>query len=260
MNFWGGGQGCMGKLVTFFEGKPAGEYLLDKERISIGRKAHNAIQLDHPTVSSEHALIITIRQDSFLEDLKSTNGTRVNHKPIKKCTLQDGDEIRIGKFIMKYFADPPGADRAEEITRPDAQINPLDGEPLDEDSGWQEEREQPQRTQVIDSTMQASVVPLQKRKQVESKPVQADALAALQILSGPGAGKELLLERALTTLGKPGVQVAVITRRGDGYFFTHVEGEAYPLINGRTAGGHSHPLKAHDIIELADTQMEFFYK
>lgn len=250
----------MGKLVTFFEGKLAGEYLLGKERISIGRKAHNDIQLDHPTVSSEHALIITIRQDSFLEDLKSTNGTRVNHKPIKKCALQDGDEIRIGKFTLKYFAEPAGTDRSEEITRLGSQVNPLTDEPLDEDGGWQEEREPPQRTQVIDSTVQANVVPPQKRKQVESNPVEAGALAALQILSGPGAGKELLLERALTTLGKPGVQVAVITRRDDGYFFTHVEGEAHPLINGRTAGGHSHPLKAHDIIELADTQMEFYYK
>jgi hypothetical protein len=61
-------------------------------------------------------------------------------------------------------------------------------------------------------------------------------------------------------LGKPGVQVAVITRRDNGYFFTHVEGDDFPLINGRSAGGHSHPLKPHDIIELAETKMEFFYK
>ena len=83
---------------------------------------------------------------------------------------------------------------------------------------------------------------------------------AIQLLSGANVGKELLLTKALTTLGKPGVQVAVITRRPQGYFITHVEGANFPVVNGKTLDAQAHPLNDHDVIEIAGTTMEFFYK
>ena len=79
----------------------------------------------------------------------------------------------------------------------------------------------------------------------------------IQVLSGPGAGKELELKKALITLGRPGVQVAVITRRPQGYFITHVEGK-HPVVNGSSIGSQAHALKDHDVIELAGVKMEFF--
>ncbi|MCI0420609.1 MAG: hypothetical protein L0312_15520, partial [Acidobacteria bacterium] len=99
----------------------------------------------------------------------------------------------------------------------------------------------------------------------EPKPSSAAAakpglLAAIQILTGPSAGKELDLTKSLTTLGKPGVQVAVITRRPQGYFITHVEGVIFPLLNGKTLDAQAHLLNDHDIIELGGIKMEFFYK
>ena len=83
------------------------------------------------------------------------------------------------------------------------------------------------------------------------------ALGKIQVLSGPGAGKELELKKALITLGRPGVQVAVITRRPQGYFITHVEG-SHPVVNGDSIGSQAHPLKDHDVVELAGVKMEFF--
>ena len=83
---------------------------------------------------------------------------------------------------------------------------------------------------------------------------------AIQLLSGVNVGKELLLTKALTTLGKPGVQVAVITRRPQGYFITHVEGANFPIVNGKTLDAQAHPLNDHDVIEIAGTKMEFFSK
>ena len=85
-------------------------------------------------------------------------------------------------------------------------------------------------------------------------------LAAVQILSGPNAGKEMDLAKTLITLGKPGVQVAVITRRPHGYFITHVEGADFPMISGERLDAHPRQLKDHDIIELAGVKMEFFIK
>jgi hypothetical protein len=82
----------------------------------------------------------------------------------------------------------------------------------------------------------------------------------IQILSGPNAGKELPLLKALTTLGKPGVQVAVIAKRPHGYFITHVEGANFPVVNGKALDAQAHQLNDHDIIELAGVKMEFFLK
>jgi len=84
--------------------------------------------------------------------------------------------------------------------------------------------------------------------------------AFIQIMSGPGAGKELPLTKSLTTLGKPGVQVAVITKRPQGYFITHVEGAAFPSLNGRALDNQAHALGDHDMIEIAGVKMEFFLK
>lgn len=249
----------MAKLVSFLDGKRAGDYDLNKERVSIGRKPHNDVQLDHPTVSGEHALVITVRHDSFLEDLGSTNGTRVNREPIKKCVLQDGDEIRIGKYLLKYLADTAGTNRFEETTLAAEQVDPLTGELLEERNEHQEGSVQTTHTQTLAVTHMPGGKP-KNTKQAESADEDEGRPAVLRILSGPGAGNELMLDRTLTTLGKPGVQVAVITRRSNGYFFTHVEGEDFPLVNGRSAGAHAHVLKEHDIVDLAGTKMEFCYK
>jgi len=85
-------------------------------------------------------------------------------------------------------------------------------------------------------------------------------IGALQLLSGPNAGKELELTKPLTTLGKPGVQVAVITRRPQGFFITHVEGASFPVVNGKPLDAQAHSLNDHDVIELAGVKMEFFFK
>lgn len=249
----------MAKLVSFLDGKRSGDYDLNKERVSIGRKPSNDIQLDHPTVSGEHALVITVRHDSFLEDMGSTNGTRVNREPIKKCVLQDGDEIRIGKYLLKYFADAAGTHQFEETTQAAEQVDPLTGELLEECNRQQEESLQTVHTQTLTATQMPGSKP-KNPKQAESGDKDGGRPAVLRILSGPGAGNELMLDRTLTTLGKPGVQVAVVTRRNNGYFFTHVDGEDFPLVNGRSAGAHAHILHAHDIVDLAGTKMEFCYK
>ena len=89
---------------------------------------------------------------------------------------------------------------------------------------------------------------------------QAGPAATIQILNGPTAGKELMLSKALTTLGRPGVQVAVITRRQQGYYITHVEGTSFPVVNGKALGLDATALTNHDIIELSGTKMEFFFR
>jgi hypothetical protein len=82
----------------------------------------------------------------------------------------------------------------------------------------------------------------------------------VQILTGPNAGKELELVKNLTTLGKPGLQVAVLTRRPQGFYITYVEGEHFPLVNGKALNNQPQQLNDHDVIELAGIKMEFYFK
>ncbi len=95
----------MGKLVHFqADGSPV-EIMLDRQRITIGRRPDNDVCLPYPAVSGEHAVVVTILDDSFLEDLGSTNGTLVNGAAVAKYFLRDRDEIDVGRHVLVYLAD-----------------------------------------------------------------------------------------------------------------------------------------------------------
>ena len=227
----------MAKLILSMDGLVLKEITLVKERMSIGRKPNNDIQIDNLAISGEHAAVVTILNDSFLEDLNSTNGTLVNGQPVKKHFLKNGDVIEMGKYKLKYITEQAPSNEAADfektmVLRPSA-LAAAAGAPV--------------------STAQppAAVPP------VAGAPVSVPQ-AAVQVLNGGNAGRELELTKTLTTLGRPGVQVAVIARRPHGYFITHVEGAQYPVINGRAIDAQAHPLKDHDVIELAGIKMEFF--
>jgi predicted component of type VI protein secretion system len=226
-----------GSLVLTLNQSVLGEFSLDKERLLIGRKPENDIQVDNLAVSGQHAAIITILNDSFLEDLDSTNGTFVNGKLVKKHALKHGDVITIGKHELKYVNDEATTDDQDfektMIIRPGMASHAAAAAKAEETA--------PTTSSGTGSQMADGEMPLGK----------------IQVLSGPGAGKELALKKALITLGRPGVQVAVITRRPQGYFITHVEGK-HPLVNGDTIGAQAHALKDHDVVELAGVKMEFF--
>ena len=240
------------KLILSMDGSVIKEYPLTKERTTIGRKPHNDITIDNLAVSSEHAAVITILNDSFFEDLNSTNGSMVNGAPTQKHFLQNNDVIEIGKYKLKYLNDQPTQTSAADFEKTMVLRAPI-------------------------KTAAASVVPVaESGARFESttqynatapKPASVAAPAAvptpvavIQILNGPNLGKELELSKNLTTLGKPGVQVAVITRRPQGYFITHVEGATSPEVNGRALDAQARLLQDHDVIELAGVKMEFFLK
>ncbi len=228
----------MAKLILSMDGLVLKEIALNKERLTIGRKPHNDIQIDNLAISGEHAAVVTILADSFLEDLNSTNGTLVNGQPIKKHFLRANDIIELGKYKLKYMVDVPGS------------------QPADADSAGK--RAVPAKTPG-ELQLEPDEVGTRSFVGVSSRP-SAVPPAAIQLLNGPNAGKELALQKTLTTLGKPGTQVAVIARRPHGYFITHVEGATFPVVNGQQLDAQAHPLGDHDVIEIAGIKMEFFLK
>ncbi len=232
----------MAKLVLSLNGAIQGEFELDQERFTIGRKPENDIQIDNLAVSGKHSMIITILDDSFLEDLGSTNGTYVNGKLVKKHALKDGDVIAIGKHELKY-ANENATDDEDEfektmIIKPGSASAAVAAAQAAEKAGA-----------AAEPTPQAG-----------SAPAAAGGmpLGRLTVLNGPIAGKELELTKALITLGKPGTQVAVISRRPQGYFLTHIESSGgFPVVNGAEIGAKAYQLKDSDLIELAGIKMEF---
>ncbi len=311
----------MAKLILSMDGLVLKEYTVTKERTTIGRKPHNDIQIDNLAVSGEHAVIVTILSDSFLEDLGSTNGTQVNGQPIKKHFLQNNDLIELGKYKLKYMNDPAtAAPRTQDfertmVLRPKGTV-PATTQPMraadvelgTARSGATVEEAEPPVSSLAAHVATSSMVPhamgssmpvaatsgpalsqpSTPPNETRSGPMTAvgpvpspagvanptvplhhasaaggafgQALGVIQVLTGSNAGRELELTKALTTLGKPGVQVAVITKRPQGYYLTHVEGAVFPIVNGRTLDAQAHSLRDHDVIELAGVKMEFYIK
>jgi predicted component of type VI protein secretion system len=243
----------MAKLVLSLNGAVHAEHVLNKERITIGRKPDNDIQIDNLAVSGKHALVITILDDSFLEDLGSTNGTYVNGKLIKKHALRNGDVIGIGKHELKYVNDHATA--SDEDFEATIIIPPRNATAAREAA--QAAAQRGAAPSVAESAArEAGGVP------PAAPPTGGMPLGRLRVLNGPIAGKELELTKALITLGKPGVQVAVISRRPQGYVLTHIDGGSepsnFPLVNGKAIGANAYSLQDSDVIELAGIKMEFF--
>ena len=260
----------MAKLILSMDGLVLKEFSLAKERTTIGRKPHNDIQIDNLAVSGEHAVIVTILNDSFLEDLGSTNGTLVNGQQVKKHFLQNNDVVELGKYKLKYIGEAAAPAKAADfektmILRPGAMrpqpapapaVSPAQVAAATATSA----ASAPASAQKNfgDTQINQGAAPAPASKQAPGAAPQRTG--AVKILTGGNSGRQLELTKPLTTLGKPGVQVSVITRRPQGYFISHVEGATHPVVNGKTLDKQAHPLNEHDIIELAGVKMEFFFK
>jgi pSer/pThr/pTyr-binding forkhead associated (FHA) protein len=227
----------MGKLVVSLDGVVIKEVQITKDKTTLGRRPYNDIVIDNLAVSGEHAVMQMVGADVFIEDLSSTNGTYINGKAIKKQLLTHNDTVEIGKYKIKYLVDESNEFERTMIVRPGGSA-PAPGahQPM-----------QPGHA-AADSHFGPLGAPA---------PTQP---ASIKVLNGAAAGREVVITKVVTTVGKPGVQVASITKRPNGYAFAHVEGASRPSINGVPLVGDSVPLRNGDVIELAGTQMQFIYR
>ena len=222
----------MGKLVVSLDGVVIKEVQVTKDKTTLGRRPYNDIVIDNLAVSGEHAVLQMVGADVFIEDLNSTNGTYINGKAVKKQLLQHNDTVEIGKYKIKFLVDDGVDYEKTMIMRPGA----APGEAA-RHSGF--------------GALHPTPI---------SPPAQPAQPALIKVLNGSAAGREVILTKVVTTVGKPGVQVASITKRPNGYAFAHVEGTARPSVNGIPMTGDSIPLRNGDVIELAGTQMQFIFR
>jgi FHA domain len=225
----------MPKMIVSIDGVVIKEVQLTKDRTTLGRRPYNDIVIDNLAVSGEHAVLQMTGNEVHLEDLNSTNGTYVNGKAAKKQLLQNGDIVEVGKYKIKFVNEAV-------------------------EQGYE-------KTMMVRPSMAASL----GASQPAAAPAAAArpsgfgadsgfgsaARAAIKVLSGAASGREVPLTKVVTTIGKPGVAVAAITKRSHGFVVHHVEGAGNPTLNGIPIGIDPVSLKNGDLIELAGTQMQF---
>ncbi len=222
----------MPKMIVSIDGVVIKEVQLTKDRTTLGRRPYNDIVIDNLAVSGEHAVLQMTGNEVYLEDLNSTNGTYVNGKAVKKQLLQNNDTVEIGKYKIKYINEAASA-------------------------GFE-------KTMIIKAGAAGISAPAPAQPAAPAAaPVAAAGAAAdgpnaaIKVLSGAAAGRQVPLVKVVTTIGKPGVAVAAITKRPHGFVVAHVEGGNKPTINGAPIGAEPVTLKNGDLLELAGTQMQF---
>ena len=218
----------MPKMIVSIDGVVIKEVQLTKDRTSLGRRPYNDIVIDNLAVSGEHAVLQMSGAEVHVEDLNSTNGTYVNGKAVKKQLLQNSDTVEIGKYKIKYVNEAA-------------------------DAGFE-------KTMMIKAGSAGLVAPAASSSAPPSAALPASGSgpsAAIRVMSGAAAGREVPLVKVVTTIGKPGVAVAAITKRPHGFVIAHVEGTSKPSLNGAPIGAEPVALKNGDVLELAGTQMQF---
>jgi len=223
----------MPKLIVSIDGVVIKEVQITKDRTTLGRRPYNDIVIDNLAVSGEHAVVLMVGPEVHLEDLNSTNGTYINGKAARRQVLRHNDLVEMGKYKLKF---------------------------VQESADVEDERALVSRPGVLHSGAGAFM----RRASDHSTPtplvgadLAAHTSAAIKVLSGAAAGREVTLTKVVTTLGKPGIAVAAITRRPHGYVVVHVEGDSQPMLNGAAIGATPVALKNGDVLQLAGTQMEF---
>jgi pSer/pThr/pTyr-binding forkhead associated (FHA) protein len=220
------GESAMPKMIVYIDGVVIKEVPLTKDRTTLGRRPYNDIVIDNLAVSGEHAVMQMSGTDVTLEDLNSTNGTYVNGKAIKKQSLKNGDAVEIGKYKIKFVHD-----------------------------GVQEKHEKSLAANGVTAAAHASAG--EPISEVIGAVAAVVASASIRVVSGAAAGRELSLVKVVTTIGKPGVAVAAITRRPHGYVVALVEGATKPLVNDVPLDTDAVLLHDGDFIDLAGTRMQF---
>ncbi len=226
----------MAKLVIFLDDKVLKEVVLNKDRITLGRRPHNDVVIDNLAVSGEHAVLLRESEGEgyVVQDLGSTNGSYINGKPIKRAAFSEGDSLDIGKYTLRLLSDSKqsafaGSRFGNSRFGPTGFTNSGGA-----GTGFRNSR----------GTATSSFSPTQH--QDSSLPT-----FKIRVVSGAAAGTELALSKPQTTFGQHGVMVVSIQRNPRGYELSQVEGEQRVRINGAALGLVPAVLTSGDVVELA---------
>ncbi len=211
-------------IVVIKENKPVGQVAFNGDRASIGRKSDCDISIKDPAVSGHHATVAKIKDKYVISDEGSTNGIYVKGRRVKEHILHHEDVVTIGEHQLRFLIVDTGG--VAPSVKPETDARTITG--------------------VVKKTPLGT----------------ADGpMGFLTVTGGKRDGERITLEEGLTKIGEPGVQVAAVSRRPQGYFLIHVDGgkdrERVPIVNGEKIGFKSRKLDAGDEVEVAGVKMTY---
>jgi pSer/pThr/pTyr-binding forkhead associated (FHA) protein len=279
----------MGKLVLHIPNGGMRDIPLDRDRITIGRRADNDVCLPYPAVSAEHAAVVTVLEDSFLEDLQSTNGTLVNGKRVVKHFLRDRDTVDVGRVQLVYLVDDDeamapleqqaalevsgsaNAERAtiavasneidEQFTRKasaaravdEAELTPVDSllaELMDSNSDT---------SIAVDMSPTISAIPDTNDTTTGERESRSEGTLGVyvEVINGPNAGQIAAMTRRDFVLGQRGATKAVIRHDENGFYLLPGDPHAVTSVNGSRVPPHGVRLAFGDTIDVSGVVLKF---
>lgn len=220
-------------LVLTLEGEVIREYLIEDRNLSIGRSYNNDIQLNDDTLSGHHALISSIPDYVFIEDLGSTNGTLVNGRHIKKVALEHGDIIQIGHHQLTYLSEKHASYEPTMFIKAEYDETQFIYDDVNEE------------TDILRGLPLAGLYSRGRDNQ-SSLPVME-------------------LRKTNSTVGFKGKSMALITREKNKYMIKAITGpynrrsSDIPLLNGEAITHEQKRLKPGDIITVAGYDLGFYF-
>ena len=245
------------RIVVSFEDRIVSEVELTRPVTVVGRHPDCDVVIDHPAVSGRHMLLRVVNRTVYVEDLASTNGTRVNGIATSHQVVHHLDLIEVGKHRVHFFDDSMLVGRvgslestvltdfertmlAAHVSAPAA---PAPGGPAQRD-----ERD-------LSRTMAIARNPALRMGDDEAEHANGAALA-LRVTSGERSGQLIALDRANTMIGTAGGDSALVVRRGAGYFLARFGGTHAPRLNAHDLQPGSHAIGVGDRIEVGGSRFE----
>ena len=251
---------------------------LEGGRITLGRRADNDVWLPYPAVSADHAAIVTVLDDSFLEDLQSTNGTLVNGNRITKHFLRDHDVIDLGRVQLVYLLDNDEVAAALQAGAAALQASvalnvSTDSMEAGEKSTTLDERELAPVDHLLAELMETttdeavaveippalSVVeepPIESNEKPEAG-AYATAGVYVEVMNGPNAGQIAPMTKREFVLGQRGATKAAIRRDDDRFCLVRVDLAATIAVNDVLVTKESAPLAFGDTIDVGGVLLRF---
>jgi len=215
------------KIIVIREDKPIDQILMEKTKLTIGRRAECDISVKDPAVSGNHAEIEFVGNGYIVRDLGSTNGVHVKGRKVKEHALKDQDLITIGEHQLRVLIPDKLAPPQKAASKPVS-------EPLGRDT-----------------------------TEVRKVPVVNQTDGYLKYVVGGERGQVVKLEESMTSIGTPGIQMAAVSKRPQGHYIIHVDGgkdrNKTPVVNGEPIGFKSRKLEVGDLIEVANIQLEYCF-
>ena len=238
------------RLVLSLDGAILTEVELAKPVTVVGRHPACDICIDHPAISGRHMLFRIVNRTVYVEDLASTNGTKVNGLSTGHQVVHHLDLIEAGRHKLHFFDDAllaGGVANLEETVHTDFERTMLVAHVKDDDLS---------RTMAIPRDASLRLGPAQEVVRTRDDTAAAESALALRVVAGPRAGEVIALEQANTMLGSAGADSALVVRRGTGFFLARFGGNAPPRLNRKELGPGTHRIAARDVIDVGGSQFE----